>query len=297
MWPYTPWFGGGPIGIGGGTPYSFDPFNAGNPGAGVPIGNGGGGWLGGVGDAIEDLADIVGDVSDIIDIFGGGSGGGSGTGTGSPFPPSGSTGPTPFSGLVGNIGGGDSAVLVANIGNQSADEAAFLEFLRAIGVAASIIGWLWENPPITWPKIAADMFAAWFNQGRPSQPESVITPLVPVEWKSGGSTTGSPLPVPAPGIPSFGQQGVAPMAMQAYATQVYKAPKGYVTVRVPDGAGGFTKMFVLKKVAVAMGLYKNRKKAPITGKEYAYIKKAKAWETKLARMLGDSCNFKVTKKR
>lgn len=278
MWPYYSGYGSGfnPIG-GGGTPIGL-PFPQGGDG-------GGGGFLGGIGDFVEDIGDIIGGVGDIIDVIRGGGSGGSG----SPLP-------NPFEDMVGQIGGGDSANLGGALGNQSAEEQAFLEFLKAVGVAASVIAWLWQNPPISWPKIAMDMFAAWWNQGQPSGPDNVITPLVPTEWKT--ASGGSQLPVQTgSGMLPANYGGILPAIMPAVATTVYKAPRGYVTVRVPNGSGQYVKAFMQKKAAVALGLYKNRAKAPITGTQYRAIKKAKAWESKLARMMSDSCNYKVTKKR
>lgn len=280
-----------------GGPTYFDPGFGGVPiGGGYPPA-GGGGWLGGIGDFVGDIRDIVGDVSEVIGIIrgddvGAGTGtGGFGAGTSLPVP---SGGANPFTNLIGNVGGGNSEVLVNSLPNQSAAETSFIDFLRAIGVAASIINWLWENPPYTWPKIAADMFAAWFNAGQPSGPDGTITPLVPPEWKTGTSPS---LPTTGTNFPTTHVGGLLPVAMPAVATQVYKAPKGYVTANVPQGNGTSTKMFVQKRVATALGLYKARAKAPITGTEWRAVKKAKRYEQKLAKMLGDSCNFKVTKKR
>lgn len=288
MFPYDPWFGGGydygiGIGGGGGTPIGL-PF----PTGGQQPYPGGGGLFGGIADFVEDIGDIVGGVGDIVDVIRGGSGGGGG----------GTPSPNPFTGLTGDVGGGDSANLATGLGNQSAAEMSFLEFLKAVGVGLSIINWLWENPPISWPKIALDMFAAWFNEGQPSTPDAVIAPLVPVDWKTAGTPIGPMLPTTGGGMNLPSQYGgILPAVMPAVATTVYKAPKGYVTVRIPNGNGQQVKVFMQKKAATALGLYKNRVKAPISGKEYRYIKKAKAWEAKLARMMGDSCNYKITKKR
>lgn len=289
----NPYYANFPIMLGTPSPGGFNPFGGGGFQPGLPPGLGGS-LFGGISDFVGDIRDIVGDVGDIIGIIRGddpsaGTGGGGFPGTGT------SGGSNPFTSLIGSVGGGDSSVLAGSMPNQSSHEASFLEFLQAVGVAANIISWLWDNPPISWPKIAMDAFAAWFNNGQPSSPDGAVAPLIPIDWKTGGSST--TLPAPTVQFPSAGFGGIMPIAMPAVARQVYKAPRGFVTVNVPNGDGTATKMFVQKRVATAMGLYKTRAKAPITGKEWKAVKKAKAYETKLARMLGDSCNFKVTKKR
>ena len=177
----------------------------------------------------------------------------------------------------------------------------FLSFLEGVGVYGSFIAQLVSSSILEWPSIIQDIILYWTSKNAPSaltEEGQAIGLQVPPEYKDpaggGGSMIGPPLPSPIGGSPITVTGGLLPPVMDAVPTMVYKAPKGYVTVTNPaDGK----KYFVIKEYAYKMGLAKRRAKAPISAKEYRYIKKAKTWENKLARMLGDSCNFKVTKKR
>lgn len=70
------------------------------------------------------------------------------------------------------------------------------------------------------------------------------------------------------------------------------APPGYVIVDMPDGSG---KKAVLKSVARRLGLWKPRKKPPITASEWGKLKAAERVKKK-AKKIAQTADFSVKKK-
>lgn len=287
-------------------PLDWNPFG-GNWGGGTQLptfGGSSGGMFGGIGDVVEDIRDIFEDVDDIVDFIRGDNGTPAPVGLPAPgsWQPGGFPGSTGVNSSLQNLNASTGAstgainVVVGNLPNQSDEESLFISFLQAIGVTSTIISWLWGSTPINWPQIAKDLFVYYMaNQGN----TGAVQAQVPADWFGPGGTTGSgsfpTLPTGPIGVPEQ-VGGFAAMAMDATPSQVYKAPPGYVTVNVPIAGGQTRKMFVLKKIATAMGLYKSRSKAPITATQYKAVKAAKRWETKLAKMMNESCQYKAVKK-
>lgn len=287
MWPYNPYnqfFGG---------------FNPSQGGIGV-----GGVGSSGVPNWLETIGGIVEDVGGILDVLFPGRSTGSGgttypttTGGGQQTPV-----PTIDQSLLGQnfAGAGQREQALAAVESSPDTKQKFINFLVAIRVSNEVISRLTGLPTLQWPALLADLLLLWLSRGQPvdaqNQHGQVVAGQVPgsLLTGTGGGNGSSTLPIPGGGIgiPEMGQY--APIAMPATPVQCYRAPKGYVVVRHPQTG---QRAYVLKNVARAMGLYKSRRKAPITGREWDAVKKASRYEKKLARMLGDSCNFKVTKKR
>lgn len=81
------------------------------------------------------------------------------------------------------------------------------------------------------------------------------------------------------------------IVMQPGQKVINTAPKGWVVVDMPDG----TKKAVLKSVAKKLGLWKKRKKPPISASDWNKLKRADAVKKK-AKRIGKKAGFKVTKK-
>lgn len=80
-----------------------------------------------------------------------------------------------------------------------------------------------------------------------------------------------------------------PVTMQPQATTVMKAPPGYVVVNCNG-----QKVAMLKPVARALGLWKPRKKPPISASQYSCIRKANSAITKIDNLkkMTDSMKMK-----
>lgn len=238
---------------------------------------GGGGWLGDIGDFLEDAGRIV-------DIIGGGDGDGGGGGWNPGFD------------LGGGSGKSLETTLVA-VENKPNIKQGFISFLRSVQVADSWLRDLTGLPTLSWPAAIARVLELWLQEDQPSTGRTgngiVVREQIPPEY-FGPST----LPTqPGTGVGGFGLQDInnaMPIVMAATPTMVFKAPPGMVTVKDPYTG---EKKFLNKQVARAMGLWRPRKKAPISAKDWDAAKKAKRIETKLSKMLKGSCNFKVTQKR
>lgn len=73
---------------------------------------------------------------------------------------------------------------------------------------------------------------------------------------------------------------------------IHSAPPGWVIVTMPDGS----KKAVLKDVARCLGLWKARKKPPITAGQWSTLKKARSVEKK-AKRIAETANFVCTPRK
>lgn len=165
----------------------------------------------------------------------------------------------------------------------------FVEWMKGFGLVASIASRLQSGNILEWPMIIQDLIILFYHN-QPKANELAPT-LVTEANKTAPAHTGQ-----------FGGSGsylgtlaqLKPPTLPLVPREAYYVPKGYVLVTDPQSG---QKVVVLKELAKAAGLYKSRVKAPITGSEWRAYKKGKSIENKMARMLGDSSKFKVTKKR
>lgn len=126
--------------------------------------------------------------------------------------------------------------------------------------------------------------------------------------QNGGAPTfgGFPIPLGGSGIPSppagNGQNGQFAgdvgqllggnqLVMEPQQKVINSAPPGWVIATLPDG----TKKAVRKEVAKCLGLWKPRKKPPISASDWSKLKRARAVEKK-AKKIAQTANFKCTKK-
>lgn len=73
---------------------------------------------------------------------------------------------------------------------------------------------------------------------------------------------------------------------------INKAPRGFVIVDMPDGSG---KKAVLKSVARKLGLWRPRKKPPISASDWSKLKKVDRIKKK-AKKIAETADFKCKKK-
>ena len=271
MNPTTPWFETDILDLGGGL--GGDPWSPPIDLGGGNGGSGGGGWW----DVADDLLEDLGVYDWIGNLIGGGEGGGS-----------------------ANPVDKEKALLILQKDQSTLN--AFYSFLQDLGVYGSILAQMVSGSILSWPGLIQDAILYWASKNRPgafTADGQFIDNSFLGDFKDPGGG-GSPYPIgpPLPGGGStlpVGQYGPFGMPVRpATPTQVYKASKGYVIVTDPQTG---QKYEMMKELAYKLGLAKRRKKAPITASQYAAIKAAKRWESKLSRMLKDSCNYRVTKKR
>ncbi len=273
MNPNGAWFGQDMIdprfGLGGGfgDPWT-PPIDLGGGGSGDP----GGGWWGIADDLLEDLGvyDWIGN------LINPGSGG-------------------------GEVSETSRQQALALIEKNPSTIQSFLSFLQDLGVYGTILAQMVSGSILQWPTLIQDAMLYWASKNRPgayTEDGKFIGDSFLVDYRDPNpSPIGPPIPTPGGGLPVVGGGTYGPFGtpvIQATPTQVYKARKGYVIVRDPETGARYE---MIKELAYKLGLAKRRKKAPITATQYAAIKAAKRWESKLSRMLTDSCNYKVTKKR
>lgn len=165
----------------------------------------------------------------------------------------------------------------------------FINWLKTIGLSASIAGRLLSGDILQWPGIFKDLIILYYHVRDTA--ESFGPQIVTEANKSGDAVPALP---GGPGAYLGTIAALRPPTLPLVPREAYHVPKGYVLVRDPQ-----TKQpaVVLKELARAAGLYRPRAKAPIKASEWRAAKKAKRIEAKLSKMLGDSCNYKVTKKR
>lgn len=274
---------GPPVGPIGGSPFvGGDPW--GNLGSPLPFDD----VFTPIGDVFDDVTDFIGDVQDLLDVIGLGGGGG---GDVSQF-------------IDLDEDKKQKATIVA-LESQSGLKTAFINFLKTAGVISQWIHDFTNSPVPNWPTFIINLAVMWLERSRPATvataggaeigrligPPYTDNNTLPVP--GGGGVPVTPLPGIMPGfdhLAAFMQP-----VLQATPTMVYRAPKGYVTVTHPQTG---QKAFVLKSIAKGAGLYKERKKAPISGKEWAMMQKAKRLENKLVNMTKKTCaTVKVTKAR
>ena len=282
MWPYSNYWGGF-TGGGAWTPP-------------IPVGGSTGVGSGGLGGAPwwvqagEHIFEQAGGYGWLNQWLFGGTGGT--TGGGYLAPSGGSNLPVPQTLDVGALlnpllqsGGANRQRVLASYEENPDIIQRFLDWLEAAGMVASLLQQLATSSIFAWPRIVQDLILLFYHD-EPAAAEQL--PFVVSEANRTFPQTG-------PGIPGNLPAEFLPVAMPAQARVSYRAPRGMVTVNDPTNPG--QKLWVRKSVAKAMGLYKERAKAPVTGLEWKAVKKASQIEKKLARMLKGGCNFKVTQKR
>jgi len=264
-------FGGPMPPIGG--PANFN----GLPSPSPPIGGGGNG-----GGILNDISDIIGDVQDLLDDIGIGGGGG-GNGSGLPL--------VDPSDLPSSKGDQLNAAFASAPGLKER----FIQFLQAAGVYITWLNNFINTPVPNWPVYVIDLAIFWLKNSAPATQADptfgTVADYVPENLATPGN-----LPVPAPGGGGLAQLGgFLPPVVATQVKTVLKVPRGYVIVTDPMTG---QKVGLLKNVAKAAGLYKERVKAPITGSDWRAMKKAKRLQAKLAKMAKDTCDtYKVTKAR
>lgn len=259
-------FGGGL----GGDPWT-PPIDLGGGNGGS--GSGDGGWWGVADDLLEDLG-VYDWIGNLINPGGGGG---------------------------GAVSQGDKEKALLILAKDQSTLSAFYSFLQDLGVYGSILAQMVSGSILSWPGLIQDAILYWASKNRPgafTTDGQFIDNNFLGDFKDGAQyPIGPPLPGGGSGLPTVPGGGYGPFAapvIPATPVQVYKARKGYVIVR--DPATG-AKYEMMKELAYKLGLAKRRKKAPITAREYDAIKKAQRFESKLARMMKSSCNYRVTKKR
>lgn len=110
----------------------------------------------------------------------------------------------------------------------------------------------------------------------------------------GGS--GQPSPAAGNGNGQLQQQlgtllGGNQLVMEPQQKVINSAPPGWVIATLPDG----TKKAVRKEVAKCLGLWKPRKKPPISASDWSKLKRARAVEKK-AKKIAETANFRCKKK-
>jgi hypothetical protein len=113
----------------------------------------------------------------------------------------------------------------------------------------------------------------------------VMKPYNP-SWQ-GPTQTGSTLPPGMALSPASNKLGM-PMVIEAGTEQRLKCPSGYVAITLPTGA----RACALRGPAIAAGLWRPRKKPPISAKDYAAMRSIKRVTGKvktLAKNVGISC--------
>lgn len=164
----------------------------------------------------------------------------------------------------------------------------FVDWLKTLGLAGSIVQRMISGDIFQWPGILQDLIILYYHNLPKAQE------IGPVVVEDANRNAG---PALSPGPGGFNLSGIAalrPPTLPLVPREAYHVPKGYVLIRHPQTG---QRMVVLKELARAIGAWKPRAKAPIKASEWRAAKKAKAIENKLSKMLGDSCNYKVTKKR
>lgn len=290
MWPYNSvWnFGGGP---GGGYTPPWQTGGGSQTGSDVP-------WWVGVGVGLGERLGVWDWAADWLGT-GGNNGGGTGGGGYSGQWGGPGTGSTAGTGITGDFltgflppGYQNSDTNRTNIltyyKNLEGAIPRFLEYLQTLGLAAQIVSRLQSGDIFAWPKIVQDLIILFYHD-KPKADE--LAPTVVEDANKNAA--------PALGGGSMHQMlnqaaALRPVTLPLVPREAYVVPKGYVLVRDPISK---QPAVVLKEIARAAGLYKPRAKAPIKASDWKAAKKAKAIERKLSRMLGDSCNYKVTKKR
>ena len=150
----------------------------------------------------------------------------------------------------------------------------FLDWLQTIGAIGSLLSQMASSTIFEWPIILQDLILLFYHD------EAQAVEIGPQVVHEANTNTGSLLP-PGGGFSGALSQ-FAPPVLPVQVVPSIKPIKGYVVVTDPQSG---QKAMMKKEVARALKLYKPRRKAPITGREWDAIKKAKRYEVKLSKML------------
>jgi len=163
----------------------------------------------------------------------------------------------------------------------------FLDWLKVLGAVGSLLANMASSTIFEWPIILQDLILLFYHD------EVQAVEIGPAVVAEANRNT-------APTTPGFGGgysgalQHYAPPIIPAVPVMRVKQVKGYVTVTDPTTG---QKALMLKALAKAAGLYKPRRKPPISAKDWAAAKAGQRIERKLAGMMKSSCNYTVRKKR
>ncbi len=161
----------------------------------------------------------------------------------------------------------------------------FVDWLTTLGAVGSLLSQLATSTIFQWPIILQDLILLFYHD------EAQAVEIGPQVVQEANRNT-SQLPTVGGGLNQL--MNYNPPILPIQPKMTYVAKPGYVVVTDPLTG---QKAQMEKRYARAAGVYKPRAKAPIKASEWKAAKAAKRIERKMSRMLSDSCNYKVTKKR
>lgn len=145
----------------------------------------------------------------------------------------------------------------------------------------------------------ADAISDWLRNPEPGLQWGDVAAGV-YDWATGQNGTGQPPPAAPPAAPPgtpAAQNGTAqtvggiPIKIPVQVKPIAWVPRGYVVVR--DPATG-VKFGMLRKAAIACGLWKPARKPPISASDWRAIAKANRAANKLKTMKKRAANIKRT---